>query len=148
VSLWATVAVESRRCVDLASRTFAASSAAVTAWLQDAAAIAEEPGMASVSRLCQYGRALLQASPAARERSVGGVLLRPPLRMLTAWSLAAEEDGVELEAWTTGMLEAPVGEPVRWEASAALAGQTLAEWALVQAARRLRSASTLAQTAG
>lgn len=152
VSLWATVSVETRRCLELTAAVFGVSATAVCAALEDACTEARtgprEPETASASRLGDYGEALLRAVPHQTQRAVGGVLLRPPLRMLAAWSLAAEDAGVELEAWATGMLEAPVGEAARWEACAALAGQTLAEWTLVQTARRLRSASTLAQTAG
>jgi hypothetical protein len=107
-----------------------------------------EPDAASRSRLSDYGQALVQAGAHSPTHTLGRVLLRPSLRMLTAWSLASGEAGVALKAWASGLLEDPVGEPVRWEASAALTGQTLAEWTLVQTARRLRSARTLAQIAG
>ncbi len=152
VSLWATVAVESRRCVALTSALFAVTDAMVAATLD--AAVEEqtypgEPDAASRSRLSDYGQALGRASALSPKHTLGRVLLRPSLRMLTAWSLASGEAGVALKAWASRLLlEDPVGEPVRWEASAALAGQTLAEWTLVQTARRLRSARTLAQIAG
>jgi hypothetical protein len=151
VSLWATVAVESRRCVALTSALFAVTDAAVTATLDAAAeeqTHPDEPDAASRSRLSDYGQALGRASAHSPKHTLGRVLLRPSLRMLTAWSLASGEAGVTLKAWASGLLEYPVGEPVRWEASAALAGQTLAEWTLVQTARRLRSPRTLAQIAG
>jgi hypothetical protein len=152
VSLWATVAVESQRCVGLTSALFSVPDAVVIAALDDAAAKAQahpgEQDAVSASRLCEYGRALARAGAHLPERTLGGVLLRPSLRILTAWSLASEEAGVALEAWASGLLEHPGGEAVRWEASAALVGQTLAEWTLVQAARRLRCASTFAQIAG
>jgi predicted HicB family RNase H-like nuclease len=153
VSLWATVAVESQRCVGLTSALFAAPDAVVITALDDAAAEAQahpgEQDAVSASRLCEYGRALARARAHPPERTtLGGVLLRPSLRILTAWSLASEEAGVALEAWASGLLKHPVGEAARWEASAALVGQTLAEWTLVQAARRLRCASTFAQIAG
>lgn len=152
VSLWTTVAVESRRCVELTSTLFAAPDAVVITALDDAAAEAlAHPGEQDAvlaSRLREYGRALAQAGAHSPERTLGSVLLRPSLRILTAWSLASEEAGMALDAWASGLLNDPVGEVVRWEASAALAGQTLAEWTLVQAARRLRCASTFAQIAG
>jgi predicted HicB family RNase H-like nuclease len=152
VSLWATVAVESQRCVGLTSALFSVPDAVVITALDDAAAEAQahpdEQDAVLASRLYEYGRALAQAGAHPPERTLGGVLLRPSLRILTAWSLASEEAGVALEAWASGLLEHPVGEAARWEASAALVGQTLAEWTLVQAARRLRCASTFAQIAG
>jgi predicted HicB family RNase H-like nuclease len=152
VSLWATVAVESQRCVGLTSALFSVPDAVVIAALDDAAAEAQahpgEKDAVSASRLSDYGRALAQAGAHLPERTLGGMLLRPSLRILTAWSLASEEAGVALEAWASGLLEHPVGQAARWEASAALVGQTLAEWTLIQAARRLRCASTFAQIAG
>jgi hypothetical protein len=152
VSLWATVTVESQRCVGLTSALFSVPDAVVIAALDDAAAEAQahpyEQDAVSASRLCEYGRALARAGAHTAEQTLGGVLLRPSLRILTAWSLASEEAGVALEAWASGLLKHPVGEAARWEASAALGGQTLAEWTLVQAARRLRCASTFAQIAG
>jgi hypothetical protein len=152
VSLWATVAVESQRCVELMSVLFAAPDAVLITALNDAAAEAQahrgKQDAVAPSRLCEYGQALAQANAYLPERTLGGVLLRPSLRVLTAWSLASTEAGVALEAWASELLKDTVGEVVRWEASAALVGQTLAEWTLVQAARRLRCASAFAQIAG
>jgi hypothetical protein len=151
ISLWATVAVESRRCVDLTAALFGVSRGTVGAALEqavtdertDACERETVPG----SRLRDYGEALVRAVPHRTQPAVGGVLLRPPLRMLSAWSLAADDADVELELWAASVLADPPDEPVQWQASAALSAQTLAEWALVQTARRLRSASTLAHTA-
>jgi hypothetical protein len=152
VSLWATVAVESQRCVELTSALFSVPDAVLITALDDAVAEGQahpgEQDAVAPSRLCEYGQALAQAGARTPERALGGVLLRPSLRLLTAWSLASEEAGMALEAWASELLDHPVGEAARWEASAALSGQTLAEWTLVQAARRLRCASTFAQITG
>lgn len=151
-SLWATLAIESQRCAEETALLFDVPGYIVSGALEHAASKEREssvgPTEESSSRLCDYAQALLRA-PARRARpTMGGLLLRPPLRMLTAWSLSSHAAGLPLEAWATLHLTQPIYEPVNWEASAAEAGQTLAEWIVVQTARRLRPASTLAHTAG
>jgi len=152
-SLWATLAVESERCVQRSAALFALPDTLVVAALEDAAAEEEPETVARLadgtpSRLCDYARALLNARSREAAAVVGGVVLRPSLTMLTAWSLASRQAGLKLEAWASSHLSETALEPVRWEGSAALSGQTLAEWTVLQAARRLRSARTRAHSAG
>jgi hypothetical protein len=147
--LWATLVIEGERCIGQNASLFKVSREFVVSALDDAAAATHaEARPGTTSRLMDYARALLDASQVAAVATVGGVLLRPSLRMLTAWSLASEAAGLALETWTRECLVESLCEPVAWEASAALAGQTLAEWTVVQTARRLRPASTLAHSTG
>lgn len=151
-SLWATLAIESQRCLQETASLFGVPGHVVSGALEHAASdgrkSAAGPSGESPSRLYDYARALVRAGARPARPTIGGLLLRPPLRMLTAWSLSCHATGLPLEAWATLHLAEAINEPVNWEASAAQAGQTLAEWIVVQTARRLRSTSTLAHTAG
>jgi hypothetical protein len=100
------------------------------------------------SRLNDYAHALRAATPRTPAAvGFGCIALNPGLAAATAWSCQAGSAGVPLETW---MLDAILVTPdgfVLCEAAAADEGRSLSEWALVQAARRLRSASTPAQMA-
>jgi hypothetical protein len=145
-TLWATLAVESHRTVELTGTLLGLSAPGVRAVLDEQIHTGEEP---TGTRLGDYARALTHAHQRKASFGFGAVLLRPSTTQITAWTLAAAADGVSLEAWVLARLQStPSNSLQRWEASAAIAGQTLCEWALVQTARRLRPASTLAHAAG
>jgi hypothetical protein len=149
--LSATLAIECHRVLDSASTLFGVPTVLVERLLDIAStelATRSDESMTPVgSRLTDYARALLDAHRGVATATIGPIVLRVSTTMLAAWQLASEAADEHLEQWAMRRLHAPPQEFVRWEASAALLGQTLAEWALVQTARRLRPASTLAQTA-
>lgn len=100
------------------------------------------PGAAT--RLAEFGRALRNAAMAPTQGSAMGGNLRTPARLsarvpyqaVTAWRLAAIENGQPVNAWAIKHLQRLPRGRFRWEAAAAERGETLAEWVLVQAARR------------
>jgi hypothetical protein len=151
IVLWATLAVECQRVLELVIRSFELPPALALQTLDAASAkpplTIKDRSSGSGSRLSDYARALLNARPLSASVELGPVMLRVSTTMITAWMLACEQAGESLEDWASEQLTRPPRELVRWESSAAAGGQTLAEWALLQAARRLRCASTLAQTA-
>lgn len=101
------------------------------------------------SRLNDYARALRMATP--RDPATTGlsrIALKPGLGSATAWSIEADAAEASLEAWVLNAIVAAPEGFVPWEAAAADEGRSLSEWAIVQAARRWRSASTPAQIAG
>jgi hypothetical protein len=146
ITLWSTLAVEASRSVALATTSFGLSERVVEEMLASAASV--QPDAPRHSRLTDYARALRQARPRDAVGTSGAVALRPSLGSATAWRVAAAESSVSLEEWIGRRVVAPPAEFVTWEATAAEAGRSLPEWALLQAARRLRSASTPAQIAG
>jgi hypothetical protein len=147
-SLWSTLAAESRRCVEVATGLLGLSPAEVRGLLDTFTGREQPLSQPAVSRLGDYAHALLAAQPRTTTPSVGPLLLRPSATQLTAWSLAAARNSVDLDAWILQRLQDTPGNMVGWEAAAALAGQTLLEWTLAQTARRLRPASTPAHSAG
>jgi hypothetical protein len=147
-SLWATLAVESRRVVAYVAETFEANTGAVTTLLDNASNRHAPAGDAtSRSRLAAYAAALSAAQSNDATSAIGPILLRPSATMLSAWNIAADRDRVNVDSWAQQHLEHHSGTFIAWETAAAFSGQTLAEWALAHAARRLRSRSTAPQTA-
>jgi hypothetical protein len=89
-----------------------------------------------------YARALVSGGCHSTAEPTGEadlvVDLVVPDRLRARWTLAAQHSGITLNRWIEGRLsEAPAGVE-RWEAAAAAAGRTLAEWVSLQAMRRLR----------
>lgn len=146
VGLWSTIAVEATRSIRLAQETLGISLRDLHGRLSAAAA---EPGNAGrTSRLTDYAEALLAAAPRDAATITGAIALRPGLAASTAWQIEAEAARLPMDSWVLEAIgTAPEGF-VPWEAAAAAEGRSLPEWALVQAARRCRSASTSAQIFG
>jgi hypothetical protein len=144
--LWSTLAVEATRSITLAVAVLGVRATVVYDTLS--AAVAEASHAARRSRLSDYARALRAATPRDPAATVGGIAARPGLASMTAWQTEAEAAGVVLEAWVLQAIAAAPDGFVAWEAAAADEGRSLPEWALVQAMRRRRSASTPAQIAG
>jgi hypothetical protein len=143
--LWSTLAVEATRSITLVEAALGIPAGVVPEGLS--AAAAEAGRVERRSRLSDYARALRAAAPRhPATAALGGIALRPGLPTATAWK--AEAAGMALEAWILKAVAAAPDGFVAWEAAAADEGRSLPEWALVQAARRRRSASTPAQIAG
>jgi len=149
-ALWATVAVEATRCLTPAAGVLGVPRSTLNGWLDDAAAAtdAAKPGRTPGCRLLDYAQALQSARPRPAGARIGPLLLRPSETTLAAWWLAATEASLTLEAWCAACLRTAAPGAMSWEAAAALGGQTIGEWLLAQALRRLRAARTLAHTAG
>ncbi len=144
--LWATLAVEATRSTTLVVSVFSLPDVVVGEVLSTAAA--EALAAKRQSRLSEYANALRAAVPRPQAGVAGGFALRPGLVSATAWEAEAERTGLTPNAWALrAIAESPEGF-VAWEAAAADEGRSLPEWALVQAARRRRSASTPAQITG
>jgi hypothetical protein len=144
-ALWATLAVEGYRVADGAMRTTGLPAETLIELLDETAAC-NLHGVTE-TRLAAYARALCGAEERKVTRAIGPLLLRPSMTILAAWSLASSCVGCPVEDWARDCLRRRSGAVVAWEISAASSGQTLAEWAMVQAARRLRSRRTAPQTA-
>jgi hypothetical protein len=145
-TLWSTLAVEATRSIILAAAVLGLRATVVYDTLSTAAAEASQA--ARRSRLSDYARALRAATPREPATTVGGIALRPGLASMTAWQTEAAAAGVVLKAWVLHAIAVAPDGFVDWEAAAADEGRSLPEWALVQAMRRRRSASTSAQIAG
>jgi hypothetical protein len=147
--LWLAVAIEAARCVRLVGTVMGRSADEVAAAL-DAAVDASRPpaGSAhpSLSLLRRYARALLVGDGSYRPIISPTLLLSPATHVGAAWAIEAERVGLSIEEWASGVAaDLPVGR-IAWEAASAAEGQPLAEWALFQAARRWRAASTSARS--
>lgn len=146
-TLWATKAIEATRSVNLVEAALSLSSADIHELLS--AAAADKPWTQRWSRLNDYAHALRVATPRpAASIGLRRIALNPGLASATAWNSEAHAAGISFETWLRNAIATAPSGFVPWEAAAADAGRCLAEWALVQAARRRRSASTPAQTAG
>ena len=144
--LWLTVAIEATRAVELAAEVLQVSRDLVVDQLNAASVHAD--GVAPVrTRLTDYAFALRSTKPSPPIRALGTLLARPSITALTAWSRSAEKAGVSLQEWALAAVQAAPRQALDWEVCSAEAGQTLAEWTLVQAARRRRSASSAAHPA-
>jgi hypothetical protein len=146
-SLWATIAVEAARSIKLVEASLGLPVERIHKLLLAAARASDSPQRHS--RLNDYAHALRAAKPRTPAAvSVGRIALNPGLASATAWNCEADSAGTSLEAWIQDAIVAAPDDFVLCEAAAADEGRQLSEWALVQAARRLRSASTPAQMAG
>jgi hypothetical protein len=146
-SLWATTAIEATRSIKLVETSLSLPITEIHELLSIAAT--SRQGMQRRSRLNDYAHALRLAAPRPPAATgLRGIALNPGLASATAWKSEADAVGVSLEAWLKSAIVAAPDGFVAWEAAAADEGRSLSEWALVQAARRRRSASTPAQTAG
>lgn len=146
-SLWATIAVEAKRSVSLLTNLLQLPVDEVFGILSVATADCKDPLRSS--RLNDYAHALRRARP--RDPTPVGharIALKPGLASATAWKGEAHDARISLEAWLGKAIMAAPDGFVPWEAAAADEGRSLSEWALIQAARRRRSARTPAQIAG
>jgi hypothetical protein len=144
--LWTSLAIEARRAATATAQTLGLSYDSVVDQLN---AAAEDPGdrRGVRTRLTDYALALRSAQPRPPTQAIGPLLARPSVTVITAWSDSARREGLALEDWALATLVDAPGDALLWEAGAAEAGQTLLEWALIQAARRRRAASSAAQPA-
>lgn len=145
-ALWSTLAVEATRSISLVAAVLGIPPLVAETALSSAARKAEPPQRRS--RLNDYASALRAAVARDPCPFIGGVALRPGLASVTAWEAEAAAAEMPLEAWILRAIAAAPDGFVAWEAAAADRGYSLPEWALVQAARRSRSASTPAQIPG
>jgi hypothetical protein len=76
----------------------------------------------------------------------GALHARVPYRVAATWIHAAAAAGVPFDSWLSDTAVRAIAERVSWEATAARAGRTLAEWVLLQAARCARLRRTSPQT--
>jgi hypothetical protein len=147
VPLFARIAVEAARALDELTSVLEPPDAEAVAALLDTAAEPNasgfEPPPARALRV--YARALCSGGATARRGSPSDLTLIVSDRLRARWSLAAQAEGLALEAWIASKLERARGGCERWEAQAAFDGQTLGEWVMLQALRRARRSSSSAQ---
>jgi len=146
VELWATLAAEASRSIATVCALTGKSGYAATGLLDEAAL---DSGVDfHRTRLNDYAKALRTSSPRPTVKSLGRIALRPSLSALTAWEVEAERIGTSSQAWALAAVESATGGFVGWEAAAADRGQSMVEWATLQAARRRRSERARAHRAG
>jgi hypothetical protein len=146
-SLWLAIAIEAQRCLSCASELLGVSLEELVHELDRAASSSWEnrhdhPAMA---RLRAYASVVREGRRGGCMTAVPASLpLSPGLHVAAAWALQAEGIGVNVEQWASHAANALPAGRAAWEAASAAEGQPLAEWILVQAARRRRAASTSA----
>lgn len=147
-TLWLTIAIEGQRCLTLASRTLEVSASEAAATLDKVAATIEltQRDFPAVAQLRAYARAVLTGDRSAASMLPASLPLTPALHVAGAWALTAQTADQSVKAWASAVAAARPAGRARWEAASAAAGQTLAEWAVVQAARRCRRSSTSAHS--
>lgn len=136
--LWAAIAIESERSLRTAATATGVAHDRLEAALNNAAA--HPPTVTAARRgrrLAGYARALRRGhadtpSGAARRR----LTVIVAYHTLFAWELEAAHAKASVELWASTLLAVMPQGRLRWEAAAAEAGQTLGEWATLQAARR------------
>lgn len=139
VAVWAGLVIESERALDQAQRE-GQQAEALRDELDRLARVQQPPVPGAASRLAEFGRSLRkdQRRPelAPDLQNSARLVARVPYPALTAWRRAAIESGQSVDEWATAKLTQLPRVRYLWEASAAERGETLAEWVLVQAARR------------
>lgn len=145
LALFAVIAVEADRALREVAASVAMSAADLATLLDAGTDSAPEPVFdpRPTRALRDYARAL--RSSAYKQTRRRGLTLVVPDRLRARWALAAQGDGMALEAWIVERLAAAAPGRERWEAQAAFDGRTLAEWIALQALRRSRRSSTSAQ---
>jgi hypothetical protein len=107
--LWATVAVEARRCASATGGLLEVPTVSIAGWLDETATVqcvAGDPS-AMPSRPGDYAWALLQRAPRRARTRIGPLLLRASETMLTAWMLASAQTGLAPEQWAAEQLRDP-----------------------------------------
>lgn len=146
-ALWLLLAIEAQRCVRRAAGVLGRSEGSVRETIDADAAVAVEPAAGDALLLLRgYADALRAGSGGAPAVTPPTLPLSPSTLVAAAWSIEASHLGMTVEGWASAMAAEQPASGVAWEASAALAGQSLAEWVLYQAARRRRSLSTSAHS--
>jgi hypothetical protein len=141
-AVWVALVIESERAVRQA-RGEDSDAEELRDRLDELAKTPAAPVPGGALRLGAFGKALRHAGPGAGPRPGRPVTLHPqrmtaraPYQALTVWRAAAIGDGRRLDEWAAERLRPLPRGRFLWEASAAERGETLAEWVLVQAARR------------
>jgi len=147
VALWLVVAIEAERCVRRAAALVGASTSDLAGIFDEAAAVSEVRevhGSPALSQLRGYATALRNGEPTSASIMAATMPLSPAIHVGAAWAIAAEAFSISVEAWASSFAASlPTGR-LAWEAASAADGQSLAEWTLLQATRRCRSANTSA----
>lgn len=143
--LFAVIAVEAARVLGELAPELGLSPTTLAAIIDessvDAAEAAFDPRPARPLRA--YARLLRSGSNWPEGSGVLTLLVADRLR--ARWSLAAQDEGLTLEAWIAAKLTAAPPGVELWEAHAATDGRTLCEWMTLQAVRRCRCSSKAAQ---
>jgi hypothetical protein len=141
------IAIEAERAVSEAVEVTGVERAELVARLDAAAAVTPERGLGHtlVRPLEQYAAAVARGLP-DDDAAGRAVRARVPHHVACAWAHAAAAVGKPFDSWVADTLARASGDRKPWEAAAARAARTLAEWVLVQAASFARSRSTSPQT--
>jgi hypothetical protein len=137
VELWTRLAIEADRQLARAAALARVERPRLSTRLDEFAADDEQPVIGLTTRgLSGYARLLRTSQPSElklrRSRSVRLTLLVPDTLAL-AWTRAANAGGKNLSAWAETRVLAAPASVVRWEATAAAAGDSLGEWILAVA---------------
>jgi hypothetical protein len=143
IPVWIGFVVESERAVEQACSDKREIDE-LRGCLDRMARASSPPIPGGATRLAEFGKALRNVGETPPQRSAARLDLRTaakisarvPYQVVTAWRLAAIESGQPVDAWAIDHLRRLPRGRFRWEAAAAERGETLAEWVLVQAARR------------
>jgi hypothetical protein len=132
--LWAVIAIESERVLE-AVTPFGSVRTELAARLDTAARLSVPVGRCE-TRLHAWAAAL--RSPPHQPRQANPLAsmtldLVVPYHTLLAWNLAAERSELELTDWAQSLLTVARNGRALWEATAAEAGCTLAEWMTLSA---------------
>ena len=146
-SLWLAIAIEAQRCLLWASGLLGVSLEELIRELDEASSQPWENRRdhPAIARLRAYATAVREGCRGGSVSVVPASLpLSPGLHVAAAWALQAERMGVNVERWASDTANALPAGRAAWEAASAADSQPLAEWILLQAARRCRAASTSA----
>jgi len=99
----------------------------------------------AIRRLRAYAAAVRSGGRTECGRACAAVELALPHRLHARWSTAAQQRGLTFDFWLNQLLGSATTGRERWEATAADAGQTLAEWTALQALSCARRSSSAAQ---
>jgi hypothetical protein len=147
VPLVIVIAVESELALREAADASGLNQSLLAAALDDSAAEEAPSGFdpPATRRLRAYATAIRSGGRAECDSASTAAELALPHRLHARWSTAAQQSGLTLDSWLNQLLKSATAGRERWEATAADAGQTLAEWAALQALSCARRSSSAAQ---